>query len=712
MGRDRLIQVLALGVAAACLAGAVLMVPTINAQRRDLELSFDDVIGDRVEWRYAVAAAALGSFRGLAVDVLWYRAERLKQEGKYYEAHTLAEWITTLQPRFPQVWSFHAWNMAYNISVATHTPQERWQWVNRGVRLLREQGIPNNPTSLRLYRELGWIFHHKMGRYTDEMHWYYKARMAEQWQELLGAPRLGATAEQAAAGFAPIADAAEAYFGFDAPLRATVQELATLAEANPAWADDLRRVGARTLVQLHRELPRLQQRMRDDGAHRLAEQLEPIRQRSERRLARAGRSPWALLYEDQPGTRELVSRLEEAGYEVDAELVRRLGRLQMHTGYIDPERLIERGGEALGLERRDLMLVELQDDTQTGDAFDALITFLRARTLVQQYNMDPRFMHELMERFGPIDWRHPSAHGIYWSAKGAERARPPGESRRHELLNTQRQVVHGVQELMHSGRVSFDPATNHLDLLPEPAFIPAYERALDDIVTRAAELGFDSEGVLRNFEMGLENFMLRSIMYSYLYGDMEQAREYHRRAREQFGGRPGDERYTQPLDELVLEQFMQNMDRMQIARQFIDAMIQQGLTRGLAQGNRQTFNRFTGLAEQAYDRFQAQRFGPGALSPGQRERLQLPATFQATLEDTYVQFMQAPQVPMMQRVRIYRNTPPALLASAYPRLHGPLRAQAREAGLDVELAFPMPEGIDAAELERREDEVFETIERR
>ena len=711
MGHDRLIQALAMGVALVCLAAAVAMVPTINAQRRDLELSFDEVIGDRVQPRYAIATAALGSFRGLAVDVLWYRAERLKQEGKYYEAHTLAEWITSLQPRFPQVWSFHAWNMAYNISVATHTPEERWQWVNRGVRLLREQGIPNNPTSLRLYRELGWIFHHKMGRYTDDMHWYYKQKMAEQWQELLGTPTVGVRPDEAANVFAPIADAAEAYFGFDTPLRRTVHELQELAAANPGWAEELERVGSRTLVHLHRELPRLQQRLRDDGSHRLAEQLEPIRQRAERRLGRAGRSPWALLYEDHPAARPVVQRLQQAGYEVDEELVRRLGRLQMHSLHLDPEMLIERAGEALGLTTRDLMLLELRDDPETSEAFDALITFLRARALVRQYHMDPRFMHELMERFGPIDWRHPSAHGIYWSAKGSERARPPGDSRRHELLNTQRQVVHGVQELMHSGRVSFDPLTGHLDLLPEPAFIPSYEIALDQVAARAEELGYDSDGVRLSFEMGLENFLLRSIMYSYLYGDVEQAREYYQRARERFGGRPGDDRYTQTLEDLVLEQLIGNVDRMQIARQFIDAMIQLGLTRGLAQGHTQTFNRYVGLAEQMYDRFQAERYSPRALSPGQRERLQLPPTFQATLEDTYVNFMQSPRVDLLQRMRIYRNTPPALLTQVYPRLHGPLLNQARQAGFDAERMFPTPDGIDLAELERRQDEVFETIER-
>ena len=93
---------------------------------------------------YAWVTAAGGTFRGIAADILWARAEKLKEEGKYYELHQLAKWICTLEPRFGQVWQFQAWNMSYNISVAMHTADERWHWVYNGIRLLRDEGIPNN----------------------------------------------------------------------------------------------------------------------------------------------------------------------------------------------------------------------------------------------------------------------------------------------------------------------------------------------------------------------------------------------------------------------------------------------------------------------------------------------------------------------------------------------------------------------------------------
>ena len=147
-----------------------------------------------------------GGLRAVAVNGLWIRAEKYKQEGRFYDAMQLAELICTLQPSFPTVWSFQSWNMAWNISVATHTPEERWYWVSAGLVLLRDRGIPENPQALELYRDLAWIFFFKMGQTTDEMHMTYKQRWAAQMQRLLGAPPYADTPEVIKA-FMPIAGA-------------------------------------------------------------------------------------------------------------------------------------------------------------------------------------------------------------------------------------------------------------------------------------------------------------------------------------------------------------------------------------------------------------------------------------------------------------------------------------------------------------------------
>ena len=196
-----LLALLAGGVGAALSAGAV------QRQRRDLELVEPIAGTEGMPPHVALVTAALGTFRGLAVDVLWARADHLQTEGEYFEAQTLSQWITALQPRFDRVWGFQAWNLAYNISAATQTPTERWGWVQRGIGLLRDQGIPLNPRSPELHMELGWIFHHKIAGRSDRQHWYYKARLAREMQELLGDMTTGQTAERTVELFRRIAAA-------------------------------------------------------------------------------------------------------------------------------------------------------------------------------------------------------------------------------------------------------------------------------------------------------------------------------------------------------------------------------------------------------------------------------------------------------------------------------------------------------------------------
>jgi hypothetical protein len=138
----------------------------------------------------------MGAFRGLVVDALWLRADRLKEQGQFFDAKQIAEWITRLQPRFAQVWEFQGWNMAYNISVAIPAAPEtqpdqrwkdqRWQWVKNGYELLRDKGIPLNPKSVLLYRELARIFQHKIGSVSDEAHEYYKLQLVMAMEPLLG----------------------------------------------------------------------------------------------------------------------------------------------------------------------------------------------------------------------------------------------------------------------------------------------------------------------------------------------------------------------------------------------------------------------------------------------------------------------------------------------------------------------------------------------
>jgi len=184
--RDIIICFVSVVLAIVFFIAAGMQLDLLNAKRQQENLVINEPLQNAPP-SLAFATVAMGAFRGLVVDMLWMRAEKLKNEGKFFDAKQIADWITTLQPRFGTVWVFQAWNMAYNVSVCmpAEEPEQRWHWVKNGYELLRDKGIPLNPRDIKLYHELARIFHHKLGGLTDDAHKYYKLQLALAMEPLI-----------------------------------------------------------------------------------------------------------------------------------------------------------------------------------------------------------------------------------------------------------------------------------------------------------------------------------------------------------------------------------------------------------------------------------------------------------------------------------------------------------------------------------------------
>ena len=148
-------------------------------QRRGAEQAAQETVAPSPAAEMIVAG--LGGFRGIAAEVVWFRADRLQDEGRYAELAQLAAWLTFLEPHTPEVWAFTAWNLAYNVSVMMPTHADRWRWVDAGMRLLRDDGLRLNPGDPVLYKELAWMFLIKLGGQLDEASDYYR----DQWKTLM-----------------------------------------------------------------------------------------------------------------------------------------------------------------------------------------------------------------------------------------------------------------------------------------------------------------------------------------------------------------------------------------------------------------------------------------------------------------------------------------------------------------------------------------------
>ncbi len=576
-----------------------------------------------------LTAVLFSVFRGLAVDVLWYRANALKEEGKLFEANQCAQWITELQPRFPQVWAFHAWNMAYNISVMTKTPVERWDWVNKGINLLRK-GVKYNPRATRLYRELGWIFFHKVGQSSDDMHWYYKQRLADEWMQVLGGQRDGMTTKQILEDFKKVVDAPDTR--------------AELIAANP-------------------------------GMDKLVARFES----------------GEFLPPDAPKYKIGVD-------ESDYLLLRRLGAILAITGSSDAPIL----GFRLSNPYEE-KVAALFTDKDTAKLMGPLLAFLRKDVLVRHYYMDPKFMLKMMtpleeggDGYGPLDWRHPATQSMYWDALGV--AVMPGDKANDpsvDVLNTYRGVIHSSQSMMQFGRVAFDPISQRLDLLPDTRFISSYENALTKAIKHLEAAGRKG-GAYDSFKAGYENFLLQATMFEYLYGDVAEAQRYYDKIRNEVQHAPNSTpilsgKYLQPLEQLVYGEMVENMDMIANSRQAIDAFLSRGIMIGLGMNRVDQFQRFVKVAQKVHEEYNKKQGYDTVISSA--KRMALPP-FDEILVNNFMEYMKSPQNDALLKARVWRNAPLDLKQKSYDRLFPVVTVQMANMGLDPNLAFAEPDGMD------------------
>lgn len=438
-----------LASALALLGLAGMLVRPLHRQQIRHDLTSEPVKG--VSPGMVLATTALGAFRGVIVDIVWIRMENLKNEGKFFEIVQLADLACRLAPRFPKVWDFNAWNMAYNVSVQVPEYSERWPWVKKGIELLRSEGIPNNPNEPELYFSLAWIFMHKIGDQLDDAHFWYKQQLGMTMHEVLGG-------------------------GGD---RETLKRL--------------------------RDAPRTRRDLLRDAE-----------------------------------LKAFYTRLVEAGFD---------------PLRIDPEQDVPRYFVYL---RRPASLpgkvVEILEAEKNQEYVRRIADFVRARYLRTELNMEPRRMLQLVDQFGPFDWRSPFAHGVYWGSEGKRvaeayrqrvirRLKAQGEDTedidwgsdypryRYNDVNYDRVIYGALQQLVSNGRLLYDDQGRVMPLTgPDYRFTDSMIDYYDQMLGKYGREGKYSTGVMSAYE----NFLKRVTIEFYYMGDSEDSRRYYKMLREKF----------------------------------------------------------------------------------------------------------------------------------------------------------------------------------
>lgn len=113
--------------------------------------------------------ATLG-LRGVAVNVLWNKANEFKMKEDWGNLTATLEQLAKLQPNYITFWKYQAWNLSYNVSVEFDDYRDRYYYVRRGVDFLKK-GETYNKDNPQLLWELGWFIGQKIGR-ADEKEQY------------------------------------------------------------------------------------------------------------------------------------------------------------------------------------------------------------------------------------------------------------------------------------------------------------------------------------------------------------------------------------------------------------------------------------------------------------------------------------------------------------------------------------------------------------
>ncbi len=604
MTRNTRIQLLAALVLIGAMGVSTVLSVSMSSVAGRARIAATDRVEDGQPWEVS-AGIAMGAFRGLFVNILWIRANDMKEAGKFHEAVELAGAITRLQPRFPRVWVFHAWNLAYNISVATQTKTERWDWVNQGVRILREKGIPANPNDMLLHKELAWIFLHKIQGYTDDANPYYKRRFAAEWSVVLGPPP---------------------------PMRPEFRDRDTAIQGYVDW-------------------------------------LTPIAE-----------APGSLeeLIARTPAVGTLVERLKAEGG-LDRFEMNLLDRYELFKAFKGSSRVTLMDRKEFDQENYLRPLVPILEDPALQGAWTEFIAFVRREVLEKRYHMEPQRMIRYTQKYGPMDWRHPASHGVYWGQKGVEAglSRVTNDNKRdYDFINTDRMVAHGVQELFRSGEMYVDflalrtgDQYAFYQTVPNPHFVQSYGDILDELVSRSWADNQHDRGY-RPYLGGYENFLRDAVLFFYRRGEIGKATSWMTKMRTDprfnLVGPDSREDFLLPLDEFVQKELADRYTSPYIAVAQVTGALSAAYASGLLGEDPDLFRSQFDFAKRVHTFFFQEQGRANAIDRENRRMDQMEPDFRIMSGGFFYQFVIA--LDLDDAEKAYDAAPEDLQAFAYDEL--------------------------------------------
>jgi hypothetical protein len=244
-----------------------------------------------------------------------------------------------------------------------------------------------------------------------------------------------------------------------------------------------------------------------------------------------------------------------------------------------------------------------------------------AALLRSKYKMDPAFAERLNAQYGPLDWRLPEAHAIYWGALGLEKAKEnPGKVKADDLITVRRNIYQSMLQAFYHGRFIANPFNKSYELGPNLDLVPKVNDTYETMMK-------DDEKNRDHIAIAHRNFLCIAVYFLYEDNRIADAAKWFRYLGVKYPGKPilnGDPNsfpQTMTLDQYAVARVQEDIG--DTSQDRTTAAIQGLLARSyydLAIGQDDRYAGYKLLAAKVYEHYQTEISG----RPANLQRMGLP----------------------------------------------------------------------------------------
>jgi hypothetical protein len=233
-----------------------------------------------------------------------------------------------------------------------------------------------------------------------------------------------------------------------------------------------------------------------------------------------------------------------------------------------------------------------------------------AAVLQGKFKLDPKFIKAVDQKYGPLDWRLPEAHALYWGAKGLEQAAlHPGKVKADDLIMLRRIVYQSIYQAFKHGRIIYNPFTDGYSLGPNLELVNNVNAAYE-------EMARDDAGNREHIERAQRNFLRDAVYFLYENYRLADANKWFKYLGQKFPDKPIVENDPDSLPKnLTLDEYavaVVQIDIGETSQERVTSAIQGLLVHeycALAVGEDDRYENYKRLATRVYERYNAKTAG-------------------------------------------------------------------------------------------------------